>query len=402
MRRTRPPPGGLRAGLLGDRMRQKRASTTTGILALAAVLVLFSCARRASAVPEAVAPPPAPDLSWPAEETRTFVAGPDGISTLLPAVVDGDPAEAPAHRVAALAASDATASHAAEAAALVEGWGTALIRPSGGEGRIILDAVFQTELRALRVGGMWPSGEGFLIHLFHDPFTEDEAPAGQSPASSLFMLTDGGLVSRSLPDSGAEPGSTWNLFAFLPDPNHKDGWLAQFRNSEGEQARSSYLRYASLGNGHAGVLTRVQFERALTPVPLRDAPKELRLAVLSLGEEAGNSAIIRMADSGAAASWYSFGTDPSSGREIHAWRDGYGTVIALLQTGKYAIAMDGVARVAELQIPREGAFWTGLAFFGIPQLAEGEAETRPARLLLVASWESALESGLVTSAAARP
>ncbi len=382
-------------------------------MALAAVLVLFSCARREATVSEVETPPPPPDLSWPAEEPRTFVAGPDGtLSPITPEemrpasttpLADGGATEGPVHRVAALAARDSTVAHAAEAAALVEGWGTAGIHPSGVEGRVILDAEFRQELVALRAGGMWPTGEGYLIHLFHDPFTDDEAhSAGQSPASSLFILSDGGLVARALPDSGAEPGSTWNLFALLPDPRHKGGWLAQFRNSEGEQARSSYLRYASLGNGHAGVLTRMQFEQALTPVPLRDAPKELRLAVLSLGEEAGNSAIIRMADSGGAAAWYSFGTDPSGGREIHAWRDGFGTVAVLVPTGKYAIAMDGMARVGGLRPPREGAFWTGLAFFGIPTTAGGEAETRPTKLLLVASWESAQESGLVTSSAARP
>jgi hypothetical protein len=235
----------------------------------------------------------------------------------------------------------------------------------------------------LTTGGIWPIGGGFLVQLFHDPFSEDPvppshlSPAGPASASRLvFFDAKSGVATAPDPlPVGLDPG--YELFALLP----ADGrWFAELRKDASERVDLKFLALSDplspAGAASAGEMGRAEFEAALQPKALSalagDAGASLRSALKAFG---AGPWLVRLRASSGTDSWYISGGRPEEAMSIFAWApSGAGTVLALRSDGWLACSdAQGKTSLASLPLPVPGSAFTALA-------AAGD--------LVAASWES--------------
>ncbi|HET7838845.1 MAG TPA: hypothetical protein VFL04_03735, partial [Rectinemataceae bacterium] len=139
--------------------------------------------------------------------------------------------------------------------------------------------------------GAWPRGEGFLVHLYHDPF----APAGEgASASSALLALDRNGTARLLTEPGSEGeggrAQASQLFAIYPG---RDGdWFAQLRTEDSDRVEGRYLRISApdAPERRETEISRSQFERSLQPQLLSQAgplaPAIERTVLLAAGGSA--------------------------------------------------------------------------------------------------------------------
>ena len=329
--------------------------------------------------------------------------GNKGLLPLAPGATTA-PGPVPA-RVAAVAARNGDGPGEPSCAIAIEDWGAAFLAlsPDGSSLRLVQMAI--ESLDGLDIGGLWDFASGWLLPTFRDPFAAEGEGNSASRPGALLTLTPKGVRIFPLP-SIPDMSAGFEPFAFLPAPGSPDTWLAQFRDSKTAKSSSVWIAYSGFESGPASgrKLTREAFEAALAPRPLSEAPPILTEALSPLREANGSSALLRLDGENGQSSWYTWGSDPASSREMHAWSDDRGDLLVLSPVGRASlilgadvtsVAAEGTTKgdgrkslVFPLPAPVTGAFFTGCALFG-----------EPGRVHFVASWEGEGESGIVVGSA---
>lgn len=411
-------------------------------LAFVAALALSGCAP----LPKEAA---APAYPYSGDHPAVFVFGAAGLLPVAPGlgadthIASYRPAPgALALRAAALAAASPEAGEADRPAAIavaVNRWGLLRLErepqelrgvtaPAGAQaaaptarGAYRIKALERPDLfGALSVGGLWSRPEGFLLHLYRDPFVADPEPA-RPDVAGLFLVSGAGAfeaLPRSAPQGGTSlaakdaggavvaaeaaakaasapaagaPGSTApdprvrGLFALFPVA--ADRWLAEYRRETTTRVDTSYFLLRDPteeprpGKALASI-GRVAFEKALRPRPLTEAPRALASAVAALGSEA--FLVHARGEDGVEGYWLSGGR-PEEALEVSAWLGREGSALVLAGDGRAALAEAGeggaasAARAFTLVPPAPGAaFGQTAALFGAASSGGG---------LAVAAWE---------------
>jgi hypothetical protein len=346
------------------------------LLAVLLAGILAACDRKPQA------PPPGSGSSWPSGETRVLVAGPTGLVTLSASTSVSDPTI----RVGAVSAGESSGDPRSplrgDLLAVLDGWGAVSFGLEVSGSGIVMSSTPSALFGGLRIGGAWPGTEGFLVQTFRDPFGDEPSPGmkAQTPRPGLAWIDRQGIRDAQPGFLGGAEGRGLELFAFLPDPGLRGAWLAQLRSSTGESVKSEYLALSDSSFSRFRSVPRGEFERALAPKALADAPAALLAAVDALGTAAAGPALVIHGGSAGYRHWYSLGADPSSARELHAWSDEAGAILLLAPGGEMAFAANLAppTSVARVDPPVPGAFFTGCAFIGFP----GSKSK-----LLILSWE---------------
>ena len=362
-----------------------RAAASLGLcLCLAAFtafagLLLSACGRPKQAVEK---------YPFSTEARTDFIVGAGGLSVLdrkapLPA---GPALPSPlAPRAACLASLEAKGG---PALAVLNRLGLAFIVPDAAGRAFLVRNLPLQELAGQSAAALWPhstlQGEGFLLELFHDPFTQNTEPRNPFAPELLAVARDGGV--RRI-DRLGKPDE--DLFALFPGPGGK--WYAEFR---AENALGAVLRYAvlaspdAIGAGGAGAeaaqspIRRDLFEAALAPRPLSAAPEALRRAAGALGvnlDGATQLLIHAFGADGTDGYWLSGGL-PENAAEAYAWLSGdTRRAVLLLRSGRGSFVRDASpAKDFSLEPPMAGAEFTAATALGT---APGE------KGFLVAAWE---------------
>jgi hypothetical protein len=245
-----------------------------------------------------------------------------------------------------------------------------------------------------RAGGAWPRREGFLVHLYRDPFFVSSSP---SRGSSPLLAVDWEGNAAILPPPTVSGGG-FELFALLPSPagpGEKDRWYATLRKDGRDRVTTRYLEVTSLGGSDfAGRdLRRVQFEAALAPQSLsadgigregqdpdqavnteKAAVRRACASLIDLDPVAGAGVkdfMVRLRGPRGSDTWYISGSMPgstsSSGSDgelavLSAWLLPDGRVVALDESGRAAVAgIQGVVQFFEFKAPIAGAKFTNVA-----------------------------------------
>lgn len=390
-----------------------RGAVTLFACAGALAILAAGCARAAEAAPAAEASKPATDpFTWSATDPSVhfFAAGANGLFALAgagggataqtPAATADAPgqtaAAADADGIAGLAAHDGDASVPPSCAVALEGWGLATVGFSSDGAHLTISQNKLGELHGLKVGGLWPAKDGWVLASFRDPFGDgaDGEGTATSGRGGVLELSGGEIKPIDLALSEAE-GNAFELFAFLPDPAKAGAWLAQFRDSSGPKVLSRWESFDRLeGDKAVGrAISREAFERALSPRPLGVAPAALVKALAGLGTAKAPSALLRLDGSDGRSVWYSWGADPSAAREYHAWIDGAGRILLLAPDGAAVYSAPGAdgqsaTRSFVVPLPDAAAFYGDCASF-----PSGSGE------VIVASWQSSGTAGIAVVSA---
>lgn len=358
---------------------------------------------------------------------------------------DGRPAASsgqPAGAATAAGPADAGVAEPPLAAFALEGWGAAFLELDPGASTLRLSQLPLPELAGLKLGGLWRDETAFLLASFRDPFAEESdaaagsaapkavAGTGSGPASSgsaapgtgplasgpassgsaaaraagtgsgpaskgaVYRLGLRGLAALDLPPLGGL-GPGYELFAFLPRPGGAGAWLAQFRDSTGPRSRSLWASYPSLG-GPGRLIAREDFEAALAPRSLAEAPPALRAALEALGPGRPESALLSLSGGGEAAGWYAWGGDPAAGRELQASMDEAGDCLLLAPGGEAVLVMAGASpRRLDLAPPLDGAHLEACALLDL----RGRAGTKAPPFLIAAVWRGPGSAGILLAPA---
>ncbi len=356
------------------------AFATVVAAALVLALGLGACARKGPGSAAAAGGRGGTAYPYSAAAPRVFYATAEGLSELAPRELFADASgEAPLASRAPNAS--VLSSDGLRIVAAVNGWGVARIETAAGstgagaKGELayrIAGTPLGAAFAGLTTGGAWPLSGGFLIQLFHDPFSEDPMPAShlEPPGprtGSRLVFFDAAKGEARTPNplpQGLDPG--YELFAFLPSGGR---WFAELRKDAAERVDLKFLAIADplSSAASAGELGRAQFEAALQPKALSglagEAGASLRSALKALG--AGPWLVRLRAGSGADA-WYLSGGRPEEAAPIFAWAEaGGGKTLALRSDGWLAYSDSGGKTSLEaLPAPAPGAAFTALAAAG--------------------------------------
>ena len=274
------------------------------LVAAVLVLALAGCARKAPPLP----PPVVPVYPYSADVAKAFYATASGLSEM--AFQGEAEAELPASKApnASILSSDGKAIVVA-----VNGWGVERIEasPDGRTYRLV-DSPLPALFPGLCTGGAWPTGGGFLIQLFRDPFgdpppsgaVESGAVEARVPASRLvFFDGAGGAATTPNPfPRDLDPG--FELFALLPAGGT---WFAELRKDAAERVD---LKFLAIGDplslsGPVREIRRAEFEAALTPLPFSSLAGETKAALGSALRLLGKGPWLARVRSGAGEDrWY--------------------------------------------------------------------------------------------------
>jgi hypothetical protein len=330
---------------------------------------------------------------YSAAAQKVFYAGAAGLSEVPPtaSVASGSGEGILASRApnASVISSDGTAIVAA-----VNGWGLVRIEtkadgaasPGGAAYRLVgtpLPAAF-TGLTTL---GAWPLNGGFLIQLFHDPFSEDPMPASHLtpslplPASRLVFF-DAKKDSASTLDPlplGLDPG--FELFAFLPSGGR---WFAELRKDAAERVDLKFLSLGDpLGDARTSTsreISHADFEAALAPKPLASlqgsAGASLKSALAALGS---GPWLIRLRSASGDDRWFLSAGKPDEATSVFAWAEpDSGLTLALRFDGWLASSnAQGRTKLESLAVPAPGAAFVSLTAAGGIAVAAWESGEFP-------------------------
>ena len=351
------------------------------LVAAVLVLALAGCARKAPPLP----PPVVPVYPYSADVAKAFYATASGLSEM--AFQGEAEAELPASKApnASVLSSDGKAIVVA-----VNGWGVQRIEASpDGRSYRLVDSPLPALFPGLCTGGAWPSGGGFLVQLFRDPFgeappacaTESGAAAARVPASRLvFFDGSGGAVTTLDPfPRDLDPG--FELFALLPAGGT---WFAELRKDAAERVD---LKFFAVGDpptrsGTAREIRRAEFEAALTPLPFSSLAGETKAALGSALRLLGKGPWLARIRSGAGEDrWYLSSGKAEEAAPVFAWTYTEGAaarVLALNPEGKLVRSDSlGEATISSLTAPVEGSGFTALAVAGNLAAAAWEAGDFP-------------------------
>lgn len=383
---------------------------TTAAVLLAALL-LAGCARRA---PEAAAKA----LAYPysAAAPRVFYATASGLVDEAPAAPSAQGA-APASSAGAggTATAGLPASRAPNASVLsadgsaicaaINGWGLALVEPSGAEkagaAKAAAAAAATTpaaglayrieqrplpqEFSGLSTGGAWPVKDGLLIQLYRDPFTEAADEAAPASSRLLFVGPGGDRKAESVDPFGSASGPGYELFALLPSGG---SWFAELRKDQAERVDLKFLALGdplsaganASGSDGGGIreIRRSDFEAALKPRPLSSLAGEegaaLRSALAALGKHPW---LVRLRSTSGGDAWFLSAGAAEDALPVYAWAAG-DRVAALRQDGWMTYAdSKGGRSLTRLSPPREDASFTALAMVGELAAAAWESGSFP-------------------------
>lgn len=380
-----------------------RETTAAALGAAALCLALASCG-----------PEDPPAYPYVADRPRVLFATADGLSATRP-----EGAAAPALASIAHNASILTAD-ARSIVAAVNGSGYARIEAappgegprkrgggatpggresSGGAGRGRADGVayrvvnvpLPSSFAGLTTGGIWPSGSGFILQLYRDPFFSGSGGAAQGKTAgravnmsastpkdeaprALLLEIGAAFGERALPCP--EAGEGFELFALFPS---RGRWLGEQRREGPDSVDLAFFEAeAPLGAGTARSVGREVFEAALAPLPLLSLQglegAALRSALGALGP---GPFMARLRSAEGADAWYLSGGKAEDAAQAWAWSLGGGRVIALSSAGRLSVAGAGPTRAVELGSPYGGASYTALACAGDIVAAAWEAGSFP-------------------------
>jgi hypothetical protein len=337
---------------------------------LAAALLLGACARH----------PTAPAYPFSAAAPRVFVATPEGLAALPPKAEVSSLAKlnGPAALVPSASVLSANGSSIMVAVNRV---GPVFIEPDT-DSRHYRLRVFQSPepFARLTTGGAWPRDGGFLVQLYHDPFSLPKASSGGALGTLLSIDAMGKI--QVLASSGlvSETPSGFGLFALYPSP--QGGWLAELRRDEPDKVETRYLAAADPEDPAPKQLKRSAFESALEPQSLAEAAgatgEALRHALAALvaseGGPSWSSALIRVRGPNGGDRYYLDGGSVDEARSLFAWFLDDGRAMVMEQGGEAAISdSSGASVTLAFAPPVASASFTGLAV---------------CRDLAAASWES--------------
>jgi hypothetical protein len=360
------------------------AKAASAIVALSAI-ALAGCAFAAFALAGCGMrkPParPAPIYPYSAAEQRAFYATPDGLSE------SPRPTVPPGERLLASRAPNASvlSSNGSAIVAAVNGWGVARIEASpdaaASRGYRVVGEPMLPAFAGLTTGGAWPIGGGFLIQLFRDPFSEDQAPASHllpapptCPTRLAFL--DGGGLARPLDPFPADLGPGFELFAFLPSDGR---WFAELRKDGSTRVDLKFITLsdplaaaqaspaatpgaATATNGEIG---RAEFEAALKPKCLASLGGKIGESLRSaLGALGSGPWLVRFRSGSGEDGWYISAGKPEEALSAFAWSEPERT-LALRSDGWLASSdARGRLSLSEVKAPVPEASFTALAAAG--------------------------------------
>jgi hypothetical protein len=334
------------------------------------MLCLGGCARKAPSAAPTVYP-------YSAAAQKVFYAAAEGLSEAPPTAhaASGEGVLASRAPNASVLSSDGTRMVAA-----INGWGMATIEtaPSGAAYRIV-GTPLGASFAGLTTGGAWPMGGGFLVQLFHDPFSEDPppishlVPSAPVSASRLAFFDAGKGAAQALDPlpGGLDPG--FELFALLPAGGR---WFAELRKDSPDRVD---LKFLALGDPLAPAravaspeeIGRAEFQAALQPKALASLPGKdnasLGSALALLGE---GPWLVRLRTSRGDDAWYLSAGKPEEATSILAW-SGSTETLALRSDGALAFSnAGGGTELLSLAAPVPGAAFTALtAIDGLAAIA---------------------------------
>ncbi len=352
-------------------MRFLKAAAALAAAALATAL--FSCAAR----------PAAKDgFTFRTDAPVVLVATSSGLRAPRPGQLPIELAGAVAP--AALAPNaDVVSANANMALVAVNRIGIALLVPSADGSSFTLANRPAPEHFARRTAAAaWPRGEGFLVHLYRDPFA---AEGGTEALSSALLALDGHGTARLVLGPGAgDTGSTgapaFQLFALFPVP---DGtWLAQLRRDGASKVEQRYLRSTVPGGpgSQDSDIGRGEFERSLEPRPIAQAARLGSGAAAlapTLALAAGGSYLARVRSDRGSDSWFFAGDRAEEAPGATAWISGEGSVIAITASGRGASSRDGAPVAFSLEPPVKGASFVAITAVGRFAVASWDAGDFP-------------------------
>ena len=236
LRLPRAPQSGVREGILSARHGADAANpgaaasglrAAAAILGAATLLLVGACARQA-----------APAFPFSAAAPMVFVATPEGLAALPPKADASSLAKltGPAALVPAASVSSANASAIMVAVNRV---GPVLIEPDPDCRHYGLRTFQSPEPFArLTAGGAWPRDGGFLVQLYHDPFSLPGSSSGVTLGTLLSVGETGAIQVAGLIGLVSETSSGFGLFALYPAP--QGGWLAELRRDEPDKVETRY------------------------------------------------------------------------------------------------------------------------------------------------------------------
>lgn len=352
------------------------------IVFLGLALALAGCGRKADAARQP------PEFPWPATARQDFIMGATGLEPFTRGATVGEAATNGLGLVSPLAPRAAALSTPASGTyvlAALNRFGLGFVEPSPDGSAYKVRSVQVPAMGGQGVVGLWPRGgrgEGFLLELGRDPFSQGIPPRSDFSPELLLVNREGS--STILPRLGEEGE---DLFALLPGP--ADRWYAEFRT---EAPLGAKLRYASLASpddaSSAEELRRDLFEAALAPRALSAAPAALRDAVAAMALPEGMGILIHSHDAaGDEAYWITTGLAEDA-VEAYAWLSASGAdAVVALRSGIAACKLAGPAgnvapRRFQIAPARPGA-----ELAGITALFPGPREAKSVPALAVASWE---------------
>jgi hypothetical protein len=253
-------------------------------------------------------------------------------------------------------------------------------QPVGGAGARyrIVGTPLPSSFAGLSTGGAWPLGGGFLVQLFHDPFSQDSgapasriAPAPPVRASRLafFDAKSGAATTLDPMPRGLDPG--FELFALLPASGR---WFAELRKDGAARVDLKFLAFGdplagrtTTGSSASSEIGRPEFEAALRPKNLASLSgsegEGLRAVLRALGP---GPYLVRLRSSSGEDGWYLSGGRPEEATSIYAWFESdSGTLLALRSDGALASSDDqGKTVYKPLSAPVPGAAFTALTAAG--------------------------------------
>lgn len=224
----------------------------------------------------------------------------------------------------------------------------------------------EQEFEGRTVAPSWARGGEALFLLYRHPIFEMRPP--RTPASVVVAATIAGA-------RVAEPGIGDDAYALFPVS--ADSWLAQYRSETSDRVTTRYARISAAGDP-AVPLTRAEFEKLASPVPLAAAPEPLRAAAAALSGPLLVEA--RLAD-GSRRSYVRGDPGQAAPAWAHVPAEATGSVSACVVTDDWRVSVAG---------PDGQAFWATTAY---PPAPVPGARVRDAALvdgLVVALWEEDL------------